>query len=106
MTDTEQGDRVPFRDVQYRTATGNGQLWSRPTRLFFAELEAHTAEQHCVLYDHTRFPQNMITALGATPLAKSETFPPKPVMVAIERGVYVSYSTTWFTGPVTIGFNP
>ena len=100
-------DAMSWKGIRYRTITNNGQLWSKDTRLYFIELAAWTAEQHAAIYDHTRYPQNLITQLDATPLAKSEPFPPiKGVTLPIERGVYVSYSNTAFTGAVTLGFAP
>ena len=100
-------DRIAFRGIRYRTMSGNGQLWSQPTRLYFAEAFAHTQPTAVYLYDHTRFPQNLITVLCATPEAKSEKFPPVDVTIPIERGVYVSFSQSAFvTGGVTLGFSP
>lgn len=105
MTDFN-GERIPFESIQYRTVFNTGQVWSKNTRLYFAELRAYSLSQQCVLYDHTRFPQNPIVELAARPFRASDPFPPKDVKLVIERGVYVSYSNVMATGGLTIGFNP
>jgi hypothetical protein len=101
-------DRGRWRGIRYRSVSGNGQLWSTPTNLYFIELAAGLAAQQAAIYDHTRYPQNLITQLNATAESKSEPFPPKDVTLKIERGVYVSYSAVGvaITGPVTLGFSP
>ena len=100
---------MDWTGIRFQTRVGTGQLWSLPTRLFFIELAAGTHPQQAFIYDHTRYPQNLVTQLNATAEAKSEKWPPLDgVTVPIERGVYVSYShvPVGLSGPVTLGFMP
>ena len=102
-------DNDRWRGIRYRTIQATGQLWSTPMNLAFLEAACHTFPTVAYVYDHTRYPQNLVTILAATPEAHSEKWPPQDnVSVPIERGLYVSYShaPVGLTGAVTVGWLP
>lgn len=92
--------------LRYATIQGNGMLLSQPGQLYYAQLVGTTAAQSARLYDSTNTPQNLLAALVAPAFEAGAPFPPKEqVAVGLMRGLYVSYSTTGFTGVVQVGWD-
>lgn len=95
-----------WKRLRYTAIQQNGMLLSQPAQLYFAQLVGTTAAQSLRLYDSTNVPQNLLAALVAPAFEAGATYPPKEqVSVGLMRGLYVSYSTTGFTGVLQIGFD-
>ena len=84
---------------------GNGIVLSGPTQLYYAQLVGTTAAQAARLYDNAGAPQNQIANLVAPAFESGSPFPPRErATVSLQRGLYVSFSSTWFTGGLQVGF--
>lgn len=95
----------PWKRVRYAMRQSSGVVVSRPGRLYWAEIRAGSAAQSVTLFDHTSLPQNLLTRLDAPANGVSSPWPPVPyVSCPVERGIYVSFSATAFTGLVGIGW--
>lgn len=95
----------PWKAVRYATRQSSGVVVSRPGRLYWAEIRAGSAAQSVTLFDHTSLPHNLLTRLDAPANGVSSPWPPVPyVSVPLERGLYVSYSATAFSGVLGAGW--
>lgn len=95
----------PWVKVRHRAVFTNGAVFTRPQVVYYAELRALTAGGHVALYDHSRFPQNLLTHLDAAGNGASSPWPPVPyTAVPVQYGLYVSFSATAFTGVLGIGY--
>lgn len=99
------GQAHPWKRVRWVSVIANGMALSQPGILYAAHLVAYTASQRAWLFDGTNTPINLITPLATGPESQSHPFPPLPnIGVPVNNGVYVSFSTSGFTGVVWLGW--
>ncbi len=99
-------DDDTWKRLRYAFLSGNGQMLSQPAQLYYAQLVGTTAAQVARLYDHTNAPQNPLALLVAPAFEAGAPFPPRDrVSVGLLRGLYVSFSTTGFTGGLLVGWD-
>lgn len=95
----------PWRRLRWVSVTANGMVLSHPGIVYAAHLVAHTWAQRAHLYDATNTPTNLVTPLAAPSEQQSRPFPPLPNLgVPLANGLYVSFSTTPFTGALWVGW--
>ena len=98
-------DDETWKRLRYAFIQGNGMVLSGPGQLYYAQLVGTTAAQAARLYDHTMAPQNPLADLHVPAFEMGGPFPPKErVTINFMRGLYVSFSTTWFTGGIQLGW--